>query len=663
VLSLFMLQSASRLSRGRVPLLTLSSVRCLVTSEAGAGVLLERPSRTAVATVASTAPFPRRRQHRTPTRSSSLLRMKSHSSDLAGSAPEVEVEMEEGGVGVSASSAASMSLAAKVPAAARGQDVLRQYLARTDHTHVARLSPDGFARWLEVDVLYFMCHNKAILLRVRAEAIRRHHSEQLDPCVLAAEVADAAYDASDEGRFIEAAVDSVHHLEQGILGIEAFLSKAPGSPAMHAKQDGAVVKLHAMRAGLPVAEEALRTSIAASRLWRLQEEARGALAGVRHAIGLQQAELDVSAANSTSGKHLVVAGGNYERACLAAVRQLLLEGLEEELQENTAVRHRAVGNSAGNNGVDATSEEAVAAAVAAAAAVRAAAAPKGRLLVVHNATLGASTGEFDCMVVRVNRPEDALRSDPPGDRDGVVRKAHHRSHGDTTNATFMAAGAAAGAAAAAAAAAAAVDTAKDSVAYPQLPPPPPPPAAEVLMVLEAKRNPDDLARGFKSQQKLLSWMAGEDYDPKDWTNRRHPKGRFLQGYHPMRLAFWLHSPGDGDGPEDGGGGGDGSGLREDESLGRWLMLTKDSFHLFKRVEDAEVKDDQVAAAAAAEGSSGSGGGDGNGGSGGGGGTGGTGGSGYFMERCWMATRPRALSGLEAKVREGSNPSPAWPSLA
>lgn len=51
---------------------------------------------------------------------------------------------------------------------------------------------------------------------------------------------------------------------------------------------------------------------------------------------------------------------------------------------------------------------------------------------------------------------------------------------------------------------------------------------EVLAVVEAKRNPNDLGHGFRGRQENLAWLtvAADQYDPAHYRTRRFPSGHF-----------------------------------------------------------------------------------------------------------------------------------------
>jgi hypothetical protein len=168
------------------------------------------------------------------------------------------------------------------------------------------------------------------------------------------------------------------------------------------------------------------------------------------------------------------------------------------------------------------------------------------------------------MVVRVNRPAEAFVGTTPHEDDGIRRSQKRRQKRFSATAPGDKA-------------AAAADAAVDGAT----------PAVEVLMVMEVKRNPDDVARGFHQQQRMLRWLAagaagepGEagkeeegrgagagvgtvcSYDPAEWRNCWHPTGHFMRGYHAMPAA---------PGPDHVGTGGGGC-----------IVMTRDSFRRFRR---------------------------------------------------------------------------------
>ena len=442
----------------------------------------------------------------------------------------------------------------------RGAEALRAFLAREEHVRVGRLAdPEAFAAWVEGESVEYLCSNRATLLRVRAEAIRRHHADRLVPLVSDADQARRAFEASAEGADVAAAAKTLAHLKAAVAGMEAFLSTTetktvpaasealssedPKAPDVRgAKRLAVGTKLEAAKAQLPSAEAALHDATRGSELWRRMRETSAALGEFRRRIGLDAAEAEAAAESTSGGQALVSKGGGYELACRRAVRQLL--------RDDGSLLDGGDGSGA------------------------------GAVFMLNNVTLGAHVGELDCVVVRVNRPEEAFTDAAPQCGDGVSRKAQGKrsAEGGAT-----------------AAAAAAGDPPRGTRA----------PAVEVLMAMEFKRNPDDLARGFHSCQALLNWLTGGRYDPEEWRNKRHPSGHFVRGFHRMsgRRGGAMCIAGD-----------DSAVDEADERLNhasRDVILTRDSFRRFRR--DSK--------------------------------------SGFLLGGCWLATRPKPLVGVEAKVRD------------
>jgi hypothetical protein len=508
----------------------------------------------------------------------------------------------------------------------RGRETLRHYLAWNYHTRVTRLAPDAFAAWMEGEVLAFLCNSKASLLRVRAESIRRFHVQTLDPLVSAAEAAEEALEASDEGQRIRDATIALSRARAATAGIEHYLQQTPSGPEMRAKQNAVVAKLEAAKASLPLAEHELASATVSSELWWVRGETARQLAAAREVTGLTAAQAAASAASTTMGRALVSVGGNYEVVCRAAVLRLLQAGvLIDDLEDNDG---GGGGAGAGAGGV---------------------------VLMLHNVTLGATAGEMDCVVVRVNDPSLAFTYSQPCTEDGISRKRLTRSERSKARREARSPGDPVAVAAAAAAAAEDEENISSSRK---------PPAVEVLLVMEFKRNPDDVARGFHAKQTLLGWLAGVEYNADEWKNKRHPSGHFTRGFH--RLAgratwvagggvegaeedsegLWGWAGGEGEGErketharvhvDDGNGGGGGGGGDDDEKeqedeisrislhpcgkgwkrRERTLIVTRESFRRFRRDEK----------------------------------------TGFLLDGCWLATRPKPLAGMEAKVRANANPS-------
>ena len=122
------------------------------------------------------------------------------------------------------------------------------------------------------------------------------------------------------------------------------------------------------------------------------------------------------------------------------------------------------------------------------------------------------------------------------------------------------------------------------------------PAVEVLAVVECKRSADDVARGFHQRQAMLAWLTGTSwkYDPGGWKNKRHPTGHFRCGYHALPKAARQQ-------------------LHLEDGKKASLALTPQSFRRFRPGMSGRAHS-------------------------------------WFIEGVWFATRPRSLTGLDAKLR-------------
>ncbi|HEX8671333.1 MAG TPA: hypothetical protein VF710_05565 [Longimicrobium sp.] len=67
---------------------------------------------------------------------------------------------------------------------------------------------------------------------------------------------------------------------------------------------------------------------------------------------------------------------------------------------------------------------------------------------------------------------------------------------------------------------------------------------EVLAVVEAKRNPNDVAHGFTRRQADLAWLSGERaaYDPARHVTRHFPTGHFGRAEHEEDGARFIFDP-------------------------------------------------------------------------------------------------------------------------
>jgi hypothetical protein len=54
---------------------------------------------------------------------------------------------------------------------------------------------------------------------------------------------------------------------------------------------------------------------------------------------------------------------------------------------------------------------------------------------------------------------------------------------------------------------------------------------QVVAVVEAKRNPNDLARGWRKRHESLAWLQGKLVDPERFRTDSHPTGRFQSYTH------------------------------------------------------------------------------------------------------------------------------------
>ena len=191
-----------------------------------------------------------------------------------------------------------------------------------------------------------------------------------------------------------------------------------------------------------------------------------------------------------------------------------------------------------------------------------------------------AAGEIDLAVVRARRDDPSAFVDAiPRDGDGVRRRAGDDTVREGTGTAIEGAGGVSGS------------------------DPESAPAVDVLAVVECKRNPDDVARGFHARQTTLGWLAGSNYDPEDWRNKRHPTGHFARGFHPVRLATRVGVTGE-----------DAAAAAKERfgEDGSAFALTRQSFRRF-RGSDAD-------------------------------------GGGFFLRGLWFITRARTMTGMDAKVR-------------
>ena len=242
------------------------------------------------------------------------------------------------------------------------------------------------------------------------------------------------------------------------------------------------------------------------------------------------------------------------------------------------------------------------------------------LFMLRNMSLGMGLGEIDGALVRVRDDGRATAHSPSRSR---RRRSRRRSTAETDDAP--------------------PDSPGVSPGVSSSPSAPNDPNVEVLAVFECKRNPDDARRGFLRRRADLGWLAGESprdasddgdddgsarrgYDPKRYVNRNHPTGHFVFGYHPVRRmerVFLTPVAGsdrvsdvidaDGDETEETRDANDGGSAEPSEPSENRLVVTKASFRRF------------------ANGFA-------------------NGGAGFYFPRLCLVTRPRAMCGLDTKVR-------------
>lgn len=434
-------------------------------------------------------------------------------------------------------------------AVTRGASALRDFLARDSHARGSRADPRAFADWLEDETFARIRSDEAFALRAYANGLRRRHAALLDPLLAAVADAEAAYDASDDAARIRAAATDVERANAAVAGIRRFLDDPPRAEAEattknDAKRLATRAKLDAFLARLPIAERHLNDVRASSELHRARADARAALAEAREAVGLADAEAAAAEASRIFGGDVVDKGESFETTCEAIVRDFLH-------RDPNAFRS-STGSLDGDRALD--REE-------------------GDLWLLRNVTLGMAAGEIDLAVVRARRDDPSAFVDAiPRDGDGVRRRAGN----DTTAESARGA------------------SGPDSESAP---------AVDVLAIVECKRNPDDVVRGFHARQTTLGWLAGSDYDPEDWRNTRHPTGHFVRGYHPVRLATRVAVPGkDAAAARESGG-------KDAESA---FALTPQSFRRFRKSDANE--------------------------------------GGFFLRGLWFITRARTMTGMDAKVR-------------
>ena len=367
-------------------------------------------------------------------------------------------------------------------AVTRGASALRDFLARESHARGSRADPRAFADWLEDETFARIRSDEAFALRAYANGLRRRHAALLDPLLAAVADAEAAYDASDDAARIRAAATDVERANAAVAGIRRFLDDPPRAEAEATTKNDA--KRLATRAKLDAV--LARLPIAERHLndVRASSEIHRARADTRAALAEAREAVGLADAEAAAAEASRIFGGD-----------VVDKGKSFETTCEAIVRdflHRDP-NAFRSSSLD--REE-------------------GDLWLLRNVTLGMAAGEIDLAVVRARRDDPSAFVDAnPRDGDGVRRRAGN----DTT-----------------------AEGARDASG----PDSESAPAVDVLAIVECKRNPDDVARGFHARQTTLGWLAGSDYDPEDWRNTRHPTGHFARGYHPVRLATRVAVPGE-----------------------------------------------------------------------------------------------------------------------
>jgi hypothetical protein len=485
------------------------------------------------------------------------------------------------------------------PEASADAASLRAYLARDTHARVSRLSADEFTSWLERETLERLHRDRPAALRARADATRRFHRRTLFPLEAAVAAADAAFDASDDRVRISAADKALAQARAAIEGITAHLAredavsepgKGPGGLDCRGSRRGASHS-ETEKTNEPKPETVAEKKRAAT-VARL-DAARASLPGLRSTLEA-----------SKNASHLY---RDREAARAALFDERARTGLDAS-ERDAASAEKNAGFESGELG--ATFEETGMHAVA--RLIR-----QGRfevqgmfddrsetdqdeLFILRNVSLGMAFGEIDGALVRVRDARAAYASSPFQGK----KTSSSSEHLSTVSL-------------------------KKKEETPSSPPP-----VEVLAVFECKRNPDDARRGFLRRRADLLWLAGDEtknaYDPKRYANKHHPTGHFTCGYHPMRRMEPVMRV-------------DSFGERRDEVLG-----AADDSEETKRVGPTEVSEKKkkvsapegalvVTKASFRRFADGGGGEEANS-------------RGFYFPRLCLVTRPRAMCGLDTKVR-------------
>lgn len=501
------------------------------------------------------------------------------------------------------------------PEASADAASLRAYLAKDTHARVSRLSADDFTSWLERETLERLHRDRPAALRARADATRRFHRRTIFPLEAAVAAADAAFDASDDRARIAAAEKALAQARAAIEGITAHLAREdavsePGTgpgrlagperggagDATERRYETDETKAVAEKRAATVARlDAARASLPGLRsaleaclsASRLYREREAARAALRD--GRARTGLDAAESEAGSAER----GAGAESGALgAAFEEAGLRAVARLIREGRfeVPGMRDESSSRGSGEDD--------------------------LFMMRNMSLGMGLGEIDGALVRVRDDGRATAHSPSRSRRIRVRR---RSTAETDDAPPDSPDVGLGSA-------------------------PNDPNVEVLAVFECKRNPDDARRGFLRRRADLGWLAGESprgasdsygdddgsarrgYDPKRYVNRNHPTGHFVFGYHPVRRmerVFLTPVAGsdrvsdvidaDGDETEETRDANDGGSAEPSASSENRLVVTKASFRRF------------------ANGFA-------------------NGGAGFYFPRLCLVTRPRAMCGLDTKVR-------------
>ena len=487
------------------------------------------------------------------------------------------------------------------PEASADAASLRAYLARDTHARVSRLSADEFTSWLERETLERLHRDRPAALRARADATRRFHRRTLFPLEAAVAAADAAFDASDDRARISAAEKALAQAHAAIEGITKHLAredavsepgKGPGGLDCRGSRRGASHS-ETEKTNEPKPETVAEKKRAAT-VARL-DAARASLPGLHSTL-----EASKNASRLYRDREAARAALRDERA---------RTGLDAS-ERDAASAEKNAGFESGELG--ATFEETGMHAVA--RLIR-----QGRfevqgmfddrsetdqdeLFILRNVSLGMAFGEIDGALVRVRDARAAYASSPFQGKKKASSSSEHLST---------------------------VSLKKKEETTPSSPPP-----VEVLAVFECKRNPDDARRGFLRRRADLLWLAGDEtknaYDPKRYANKHHPTGHFTLGYHPVRRMEPVMRV-------------DSFGERRDEVLG-----AADDSEETKRVGPVEVSENKkkgsaperalvVTKASFRRFADGGGGEE-------------TNSRGFYFPRLCLVTRPRAMCGLDTKVR-------------